>query len=256
MDLRFTFNEEPTLYDKFQPTYLPELYADIMKYSNINHESRVLEIGIGTGQATLPILNMNCQLTAVEIGDKLAAFTREKFNEYKNLEVVNMAFEDYKCPDNSLDIIYSARAFHWIPEEIGYPKVCRLLKSGGIFARFANHPHKDKGNEPLHIAIQKVYAIYMPDAVLGQEYSDKMASDRADIAKKYGFIDIDYKLYHRIRTFNAENYATLISTYSDHRALGKTKLALFTNEIKNVINSFGGKINIYDTLDLQLARKP
>ncbi len=183
-----------------------------MEYSCINNESRVLEIGIGTGQATLPILNTDCHLIAVEIGDKLAEFTREKFSGYKNLEVVNKAFEEYDCPDDSVDMIYSARAFHWIPEEIGYPKVYRLLKSGGIFARFANHPYKDKGNEPLHIAIQKVYAIYMPGTPLGEECGTKMASYRADTAKKYGFVDIDYKLYHRIRTFSAEDYAALIST--------------------------------------------
>lgn len=256
MDLRLKFNEVAAEYDEYRPTYVPELYADIMAYSNINQFSRVLEIGIGTGQATLPFLNTNCHLTAIELGDKLAAFTREKFSEYKNLEIKNMAFEDYECPDNSLDMIYSTSAFHWIPEEIGYPKVYKLLKNGGTFARFANHNYKDKENEPLDVAIRKVYAKYMPDIKFLPEYNEKMASDRADISKKYGFIDVTYKLYSRIREFDAESYATLISTYHDHRALGEAKLALLKNEIKETINSFGGKIHIYDTLDLQLARKP
>lgn len=256
MDLRLKFNEVPSVYDKWRPTYVPELYTDINNYSGINPDSYLLEVGIGTGQATLPFLHMNCHITAVELGDDLASYTKEKFNKYKNFEIKNMAFENFECPDNSLDMIYSASAFHWIPEEIGYPKVYRLLKSGGTFARFANHPHKDKSNEPLHIAIQKVYAVYMPDSALGQEYSEEMASGRADVISGYGFIDISYKLYHRIRTFDAENYVTLISTYSDHRALGEEKLTLMQNEIKDVINSFGGKINIYDTIDLQLARKP
>lgn len=256
MDLRLKFNEVAAEYDKWRPTYVPDLYTDIMAYSGINQASRVLEIGIGTGQATLPFLNMNCNLTAVEIGDKLAAYTREKFGEYKNLEIKNMAFEDYECPDNSLDMVYSASAFHWISEEIGYPKVYKLLKSGGTFARFANHPYKDKENEPLDVAMRKVYAKYMPSLKLAPEYSEKMCKDRADISKKYGFIDVSYKLYYRTRVFDAEGYATLISTYSDHRALGESKLTLFLSEIKDVINSYGGKINIYDTIDLQLARKP
>lgn len=121
MDLKLKFNEVTAEYDKWRPTYVPELYADIMAYSGIDQASRVLEIGIGTGQATLPILKTNCHLTAVEIGDELAAYTRTKFSRYKNLEIMNMAFENYECPDNSFDMVYSASAFHWIPEEIGYP---------------------------------------------------------------------------------------------------------------------------------------
>ena len=117
-------------------------------------------------------------------------------------------------------------------------------------------PHKDKGNEPLHLAIQKIYAIYMPNAVLGQEYNEQMAARRSAISKEYGFIENTYKLYQRTRTLKAEDYAALIGTYSDHRALGKERLAMMQNEINDTINSFGGNINIYDTLDLQLARKP
>jgi hypothetical protein len=51
-------------------------------------------------------------------------------------------------------------AFHWIPEEIGYTKVFDMLKSGGVFARFANHPYKDKGREEIHEALQKIYSVY------------------------------------------------------------------------------------------------
>lgn len=52
--------------------------------------------------------------------------------------------------------MYSATAFHWIPEEIGYSKVFSILKSGGVFARFANHPFKDKENPELSHEIDKL----------------------------------------------------------------------------------------------------
>jgi ubiquinone/menaquinone biosynthesis C-methylase UbiE len=219
MELKLKFNEVAAEYDKWRPTYVPELFADIIKYSGINQTSRALEVGIGTGQATLPFLKIKCHVTAIELGDELAAFSRTKFKDYKNLEVVNMAFEDYEYPDDSVDIIYSASAFHWIPEEVGYPKVYRLLKSGGTFARFANHPYKDKENEPIHIAFQKIYDKYLPLAIQPREYDEEKCKQRADISKKYGFIDVSYKLYTRKRTFDAESYVSLISTYSDHRAL-------------------------------------
>ena len=153
-------------------------------------------------------------------------------------------------------MIFSASAFHWVPEEIGYPKVFNLLKSGGIFARFTNHPFKDQGREGLHEAIQKVYAIYLPGIPEPKQYSEQQAIFQANIAKKYGFTDISYKLYHRTRTFNSNEYIELLGTYSEHIAIEEKTRNKFFSEIKSIIDNFGGKITIYDTIDLQLARKP
>lgn len=89
------------------------------------------------------------------------------------------------CDNNLCDLIYSASAFHWIPEEIGYKKVFEILKSGGVFARFANHPYKDKGREEIHEALQKIYSVYMPDSLSPNEYSEDDAKKRADIVQKY-----------------------------------------------------------------------
>ncbi len=256
MDLRLTFNEVAAEYDQLRPTYVPQLFTDLVDFSDLNQTSRVLEIGIGTGQATFPILKTNCHLTAVELGDQLAAYSGRKFEDYKNFEIKNMAFEDYECPDNSLDMIYSASAFHWIPENIGYPKVFRFLKCGGVFARFMNHPYKDKGNQALHVALQELYSKYMPHSNEATEYNEEKCKEIADTIEKYGFVDVNFKLYHRTRTFDAEGYVSLLNTYSDHRALREDQRMLFFEEIKEAINSFGGKINVYDTIDLYLARKP
>ena len=256
MDLRFTFNEVTEEYEKWRPTYVPQLFADIMDFSRINQDSSALEIGIGTGQATLPILKTGCHITAVELGGNLAEYSKKKFEAYKNIEVKNMAFEAYECPDNSLDLVYSATAFHWIPDEIGYPKVYRLLKSGGTFAWFRNHPGRDKENEPLHAAMQKVYSKYMPQVGEPVEINEGKCIEISNTIKKYGYVDVNYKMYYRTRTYSAENYVSLISTYSDYLAMKEEQRVLFSNEMKETINSFGGKIKVYDTINLHLARKP
>lgn len=254
--LETTFNTVYSEYDRWRPTYVTELYDDIFAAKEIDQASNVLEIGIGTGQATLPILERGCSLTAIELGDKLAEYTKQKFSKFKNFNIVNMAFQDYECQPNSFDFIFSASAFHWIPEEIGYTKVYDLLKSGGVFARFANNPYKDKGREDIHVALQKIYSKYMPGSLRETEYSEEDAQSRAEISKKYGFIDINYKLYHRTRTFSAKEYVSLLGTYSDHVAIEEQKRLKFFDEIEKAIEDLGNRITIYDTLDLQLARKP
>lgn len=254
--LETTFNTVYLEYDKWRPNYIKNLYDDIFKAKEITPLSNVLEIGIGTGQATLPILETGCSLTAIELGDQLAEYSKEKFKKYERFIVKNMAFQDFEYPSKSFDLIYSASAFHWIPEEIGYTKVFDMLKSGGVFARFANHPYKDKERNEIHIAFEKIYAKYMPGAQISNEYSEESAKNRAGIAYKYGFTDISYKLYHRTRTFTADEYTKLLGTYSDHISIEEKTRKKFFDEIKQAILDNGGIITLYDTMDLQIARKP
>ena len=48
----------------------------------------------------------------------------------------------------------------------------------------------------------------------------------------------------------------LLGTYSDHIAIPEITRNKFFFEIEEAINSLGGEITMYDTLDLELARKP
>lgn len=254
--LEWTFDTVAAQYEKLRPEYVAELYEDIFSYKRIDQSSHALEVGIGGGQATLPILKTGCRVTAVEYGENFSQLCHQKFREFPGFSAVTSKFEDFAGESDSYDLIYSASAFHWVPEEIGYRKVFDLLKSGGVFARFANHPYKDKGREEMSQAIQKVYDAYMPNAAEGSEYSEKEAEERAVTARKYGFTDISYKLYHRTRSFTAKEYTALLGTYSDHMVIEEETRKKFFEEIEQVINQFGGQITLYDTIDLELARKP
>ena len=164
-------------------------------------------------------------------------------------------------PAASCNLVYSASAFHWVPEEIGYRKVFDMLKSGGAFARFANHPWRDKGNPALAAAMDEAYAkyyhtYYRSVPKLEDEYTEEQAIRRAEIASKYGFIDIQHRLYRRTRVFTAAEYVLLLGTYSDHIALPDEVRLPFFRAVEDAINAHGGTITIYDTIDLQLARKP
>ncbi|MDD3243615.1 MAG: methyltransferase domain-containing protein [Eubacteriales bacterium] len=190
--LEWTFDTEAERYAALRPGYVQELYDDLFAYAPLNEAAAAVEVGIGGGQATLPVLKTGCRVTAVEYGAQFCRLCREKFAGYANFSIVNAKFEDYvsagKC-----DLVYSASAFHWIPEEIGYPKVYAMLKRGGVFARFANHPYKDKGRQEIHEALQRLYAVYMPGSLEeGREYSEEDAQRRAQIAQRYGFEDIQY----------------------------------------------------------------
>jgi len=201
-------------------------------------------------------------VTAVEYGENFSNICREKFGEYPGFSVITGKFEDVPLPENAFDLAYSATAFHWVPEEVGYPKLSGILKSGGVFARFANRPFRDKGNPALSDALERLYSEYYyrhysdrkpkPQTGFGEEQAEAIAR----IPEKYGFTDIRHFLFHRTRTFGPREYAELLDTYSDHIALPDEIRLPFYEKITEAIEQHGGTFTVYDTIDLELARKP
>lgn len=259
--LEWTFDTVASTYEKLRPGYVDELYKMLFSYIPIDEKSNVIEIGIGGGQATLPVLQTGCKLTAIEYGEHFSELCREKFKDYPNFSILNDKFENVEMGNETVDLVFSASAFHWIPEEIGYPKVFSMLKSGGVFARFANHPYRDKENPALSDELDSIYDRYYykfhnKKREKLTEYGEEQAKQRAFIAKQYGFEDVQYALFFRTRTFSAKEYITLLGTYSDHIAIAEKMRMEFFAKIEDAINKHGGTITIYDTMDLELARKP
>ena len=217
--LGWTFDTVAETYQKLRPGYVKELYDKVFAYQKLDSSCNALEVGIGGGQATRPILDTGCSVLAVEPGENFCALCRETFREYPGFSVVQGKFEETELGKEQFDLVYSASAFHWVPEEVGYKKVFDCLKKGGAFARFANHPYKDKSRPGMHEALQEVYAVYMPGTLASDEYTEEKARKRAEIALQYGFVDIEHHLFHRTRDFTAAEYVQLLGTYSDHIAI-------------------------------------
>lgn len=252
---KLIFDKNVESYDKYRPRYCQELYDKIISYSNINRSSKVVEVGCGTGQATEAFLKTGCSLCAVEPGENLSKYTQYKYRNYCNLSVENIKFEDYSIEANSIDLIYSATAFHWIDECIGYKKAYDSLKEGGIIALFWNRPFVNKKDDPLHVRIQEIYKKYGETYEEPVEANESTYTVRKNTILKYGFKDCKFYLFHNIRVFNADEYIELLNTYSDHSAsLGENKM-LFEKEVKDAICAYGGKIKLYDTIDLYMGQK-
>jgi SAM-dependent methyltransferase len=261
---RMHFDEIVENYDKARWDYPNELYEDIFKYCGAGRKA--IEIGAGTGRATIPFLANGYDVTAIEMGANMVRFLMQKFGGNKNFRVINDTFENASMGGENYDIIYAASAFHWVDAEIGCPKVFQLLKNGGTFALFRNNAMPADG-EALYEEIQSVYEKYYRSYYTSNKPlvkktvedfwkpSEIHTSFRFESMERYDFRDVTMKFYNESRTYNADEYITLLDTYSDHRALPECNRVGLYAGVKEAIVRHGGQHTLDCIFQLYMGRK-
>ena len=129
--LRTTFDQAAERYDRARPTYPDALFDDLVELAGLKARSRVVEIGCGTGKATLPLAGRGLRITCVELGASLAAVARRRLALFPGVEILNADFETWRPARADYDAVVAFTAFHWIPPELRYLKSAALLREGG-----------------------------------------------------------------------------------------------------------------------------
>src|SRR5215210_4149849 len=159
--LRLRFDEDALLYDRARPGYPAGVFDSLAEMAGLGPGARVLEIGCGTGQATVPLAERGCRIVAVELGAELAAVARRNLARFPDVEVVTGAFEDWPLPSEPFDLVLSATAFHWIDPAIRVVKSADALRPGGTLATIATY-HVAGGTEPFFVDMQDCYERWDP----------------------------------------------------------------------------------------------
>lgn len=253
MEKKMTFNDDVCNYDRYRPNYPNELFDDIIKYS-AEPLKNIFEIGAGTGQATKFFVNLEADITAIDIGENMVDYLCEKFKRYSKIKCICTSFEQYERSGKKFDLVYCATAFHWLDEKTALTKIKGILKDEGIVALFWNHPFVGRRDNVVHEKIRKIYAKYRSSDKTPKEFCKKDTEKYARLLSENGFKDVTVKIYYSQRKFTAKEYVGLLNTYSDHRLLPPDIKADFEKEIYNAIRNNGNEITIYDTADLYLGR--
>ncbi|GII58430.1 methyltransferase type 11 [Planotetraspora thailandica] len=236
--LRRTFTEDPALYDRARPGYPPELFDEIAP------GSRVLEIGCGTGQATVPLAERGCQVVAVELGAEMAAFARRKLAGFPQVEVVNAAFEDWPLPPEPFDVVLAATSFHWIDPAVRVAKTADALRPGGTLAVISTH-HVSGGTAGFFADVQRCYEKFDPDTPPGLTLkpSTSLPSDAAEVDASGRFGVSRFRRYEWEFSYSTQEYLDVLSTYSNHRALPAEARAGLFGCISSLIDGrYGGRV--------------
>ncbi len=248
-DQRLVFDTIPETFDKYRARYSQELFDFVTNATGLGKDKSCLEIGPGTGQATGWALDTGCKYLAIELGEHLAAFMRQKYGKYENFSLVNADFETYPLEKDSFDLIYSAATIQWIKEDIAYQKCYNSLKSGGYLAMFYMSDSYKDSNPELYTEIRKVYdQYYATDAPYKQKF-------HYDNGTAYGFKPFQRYEFYGQRVFTAEDFVGYLSTHADHIMLKKENREAFFGGMYDAVMRHGNRIVFDDKYVLYLYQK-
>jgi SAM-dependent methyltransferase len=246
--LRTTFDEAALLYDEVRPGYPDELFDDVVSLSGIPSGGRILEIGCGTGQATLPFARRGYRILCIELGENMAAVGRRNLRSYPQVRVRTGDFEQLPLQEGDFDLAISATAFHWLDRAIAYPKVAGTLVPGGAISLFWNeHVHSD-ASEGFFEAAQRIYEREAPEIVGPEDYKglprpDQVLDRTGEIQNTGLFGEVTTRSYPWEERYDTESYLRVLNTYSGHRSLRKDSRERLFRGIADLIDSeYGGII--------------
>lgn len=253
MEPRFTFDRIAGLYDAARAGYPDGVFE---RLSSFAHPGRaVLEVGCGTGKATVGLAARGLSIVALDPGPSMIAQARANLADGADVRFVQSTFEAWTPDAADFDLIAAAQAWHWVPPDIGLPKVASLLKPNGVLAIFGND--WTLADPQLNAASDAVYVHLAPelrDSPLGFWY-------RADgplpaMIEGCGlYRDLSYEGFAWSRTVDVEPYLGMLRTLSNHQGLGPPRLEALMVAVGQAARAFEAMVALSYTTHLHHCRR-
>lgn len=224
----------------------------------IGGDGFVLEVGAGTGKATILLAERGLDVVALEPDPRMAQVARGICGEFPGVTVETSDFEHWPGPGPARAIV-SAQAWHWVDPATRLDLAAAVLGEGGLLAALWTLP--EWAAIALRDELREVYARRVPD--LAPEFPMHPASRPTTIAGAWqeeieasgGFRDpktIEHLWQER---YSSRAYTEMVSTHQDHVLLDDDTRSALMNDIARTIDESGGSIAVTYCTRLCLARR-
>jgi SAM-dependent methyltransferase len=238
LGLRIGFDRAAEDYQRTRPVCPPRLFDDLIDLAGLQAGDRVIEIGCGTGQATVPLVERGLAVTAVELGAELAAIARRRLTGFPAAEVVTCSFEDWRSEGAPFDAAVAVNSLHWIDPQLRYSKPYELVRSGGVMAVAGCLWARPAEAERFWTDVQEDYRAVgfegrppPPPGKLGPRHFPPEAD---------GFFDEVASLRYPFQVlYQAEDYLANLATQSGAYALGEARRTEFLARVRHRLKSLG-----------------
>jgi SAM-dependent methyltransferase len=122
-------------YDRFRPGYPAALVEDLIDRCGVR-DSRVLDLGCGTGQVGFALAPSAREVWAVDQESDMVAFCVRKARStgLPNVKVAVGRAETFAAHDHPFDLVVIGNAFHRLDRRTTATNLSRLLRPGGHLA--------------------------------------------------------------------------------------------------------------------------
>lgn len=123
-DRSLSFGAEAAAYERGRPSYPPEAIDWLLP----DGARDVLDLGAGTGKLTTRLVERGLNVVAV---DPIAEMLEVLSASLPQTPALLGTAEDIPLPDDSVDAVLVAQAWHWVDPARAIPEVARVLRPGG-----------------------------------------------------------------------------------------------------------------------------
>jgi len=255
--LRTTFDDAAELYEAARPVYPVAVLDELVELAAIPKDGRVLEIGPGTGKATVALADRGFELTGVELGAQLAAIARQRLAAFPKAEIVVGDFEEWEPERAEFDAIVAFTAFHWIAPELRYTKTARLLRPGGALALVSSqHVLAGGAGDDFWLEVQEDYEAVVPHPDNAPPPAPEQVGDwREQIEVSGLYADVTIRRHLWTVDYTADEYIAVLGTYSDNLVLPEEQRAELFARIHARLAARGSVTKTHLSV-LTVARRP
>jgi SAM-dependent methyltransferase len=253
--LRETFGSVAEQYDRARPEYPAAVFDDLAELAALAPGSRVLEIGPGSGKATLELARRGYTVTGVELSPELAVVAERNVPE---AEIIVADFESWQPSEAGFDAIVAFTAFHWIAPELRYAKPARLLRPGGALAVVAGPHVLPEEGDPFFAEVQEDYDAVGPhpdNRPPGPP--EEVEGWAADFEASGLFVNVEERRRLVALTYTADEFVDVLGTFSDNLALPEEQREeLFRRIHARIAARPSGTVTKHHLLTLTVGRVP
>ncbi|TDM07886.1 class I SAM-dependent methyltransferase [Macrococcus lamae] len=249
MDNTELFTSKAEIYELGRPSYPDALLAFMKDQFMMTEETIVADIGAGTGKFTEKLLDLGCQVFAIEPNHAMANELRDGLM-CSQLSISERPAEHSELEDNSVDMITAAQSFHWF-DTSKFKKECqRILAGNGPVCLIWNSRIEDA---PINQQTHSVFEEHCPgfkSFIVGDDKTEEKINDFFD--GNFELFELDYPLDYTLKKFVGRCVSASYSldpSHEDYPAFEQALTEMFNNfaedgkvQVPNITRCYYGYI--------------
>ena len=148
---------------RFRFSYPTELYDKMKVFLSDNGVGNdlMVDIACGSGQSTFPLSPVFKRCIGTDISEAQISYAKEKIDKHTpNVEFEVSSSDKLSFPDQSVDMISCAQAWHWLDHSTTIPEVQRVLKKPGCVAIYG-YSRPILANKTLNVLFNEFCECYI-----------------------------------------------------------------------------------------------